>query len=75
MSYCNDRNDKLKEDNKNLMQKYQEAIEAYNKSLELEPNWADTKYNKQLVENLLKQQESESQDNSEQNNEKQQRKN
>lgn len=37
--------------------KYEEAIDAYNKSLQLEKNSPDATYNKQLIEKLLKQQQ------------------
>jgi Ca-activated chloride channel family protein len=39
------------------LQKYEEAIQAYNKSLGLQKNFPDTLYNKELVEKLLQQQQ------------------
>lgn len=58
------------------LQKYPEAIDAYNKSLELQKNSPDATYNKELVEKLLKQQQNQKnadnkQDKSEQDNKQQ----
>jgi Ca-activated chloride channel family protein len=42
--------------------KYEEAIKAYDESLKLNPNDADAKYNKKLVEDALKKQQQKQQD-------------
>ncbi len=47
--------------------RYPEAVEAYKKALELNPEHEDAKYNKKLIEDLQKQQEQESQNQEGQN--------
>src|SRR5579863_1270759 len=45
------------------LQKYEDAIKAYNKSLEIQKDSPDTIYNKELVEKLLQQQKQQQQNN------------
>jgi Ca-activated chloride channel family protein len=52
--------------------KLPEAIKAYNEALKKQPDMADAKKNRELVENLLKQQEQQQQQNQEQNADQQQ---
>jgi len=49
--------------------KYPEAIQAYHQALELEPQDKDAKHNKELIEELLKEQEIEQDKNQQQSNE------
>ncbi|MBD9358917.1 vWA domain-containing protein [Methylomonas albis] len=45
----------------------QEAVQAYQQALQLDPGHQDAKFNKELVENKLKEQEQKPQDNNQQN--------
>ncbi|HYE36725.1 VWA domain-containing protein [Methylocaldum sp.] len=47
--------------------RYREAISAYQKALELDPNHADARYNKELVEKALEQQKQQHQENQQKN--------
>jgi Ca-activated chloride channel family protein len=49
------------------LQRMDEAIDAYNKALAQEPNFADAKTNKEIIEQLKKQQDQQSGDNSQKN--------
>ena len=48
------------------MQKYQEALDAYTKALSKQTDFPDAKYNKEIVEKILKQQDSKQQDSKQQ---------